>query len=74
MKKGAALRKQKKQHAAVLVKQQAMAAKMELMLREPRPKTWSARMPAYCYTELCVDPGLRMHPADVERMKGGNAQ
>lgn len=61
------MRKPKKQHAAVLVKQQAMAAKMEIMLREPRPQTWSARMPAYCYTVLCPVPGLRMHPAEAER-------
>ena len=24
-----------------------------------RPATWAARMPAYCYTELCPDPALR---------------
>ena len=24
-----------------------------------RPDTWAARMPAYCYTELCPDPALR---------------
>ena len=27
-----------------------------------RPATWSARMPAYCYTELCPDPALRRAP------------
>lgn len=27
-----------------------------------RPSTWSARMPAYCYTELCPDPALRERP------------
>ena len=61
------MRKPKKQHAAVLVKQQAMAAKVEMMLREPPPKTWSARMPAYCFTELCPDRELRRYPADEMR-------
>lgn len=42
-------------------------AKYENMKKEPPPKTWSARMPAYCYTELCVDWELRRWPADVER-------
>lgn len=27
-----------------------------------RPATWAARMPAYCYTELCPDPALREAP------------
>ena len=44
-------------------------AKVETMLREPPPKTWSARMLVYCFTELCVDPELRIHPADVERRR-----
>ncbi len=63
------MRKQKKQHAEVLQKQQAMAAKVEMMLREPPPKTWSARMPAYCFTELCPDWELRRYPADVKRRR-----
>lgn len=25
----------------------------------PCPQTWAARMPPYCFTELCPDPGLR---------------
>ena len=61
------MRKPKKQHADVLVKQQAMAAKYEAMLKSARSRTWSARMPAYCYTALCPVAGLRMHPADAKR-------
>lgn len=29
------------------------------MATGPRPKTWSARMPAYCYTVLCPDERYR---------------
>ncbi len=25
----------------------------------PKPQTWAAGMPPYCFTELCPDPGLR---------------
>lgn len=25
----------------------------------PKPQTWPARMPPYCYTELCPDPARR---------------
>ena len=56
-------------HRAALAATQLREAKYENMKKEPPPKTWSARMPAYCYTELCVVPWLRMHPADVERRK-----
>ncbi len=32
-----------------------------------RPATWSARMPAYCYTELCPDPALRERPSKYRK-------
>ena len=32
-----------------------------------RPATWAARMPAYCYTELCPDPALRERPGRHNR-------
>lgn len=56
-----------KGHIATLAANRGREAKMEIMLREPRPKTWSARMPAYCYTELCPVPGLRRWPASEEK-------
>ena len=37
----------------------AKAATAAEALREPPPDTWSATMPAYCYTVLCPDPELR---------------
>lgn len=42
----------------------------EKMLTGPRPKTWSARMPAYCYTELCPEPELRRYSANEEENDG----
>ena len=32
-----------------------------------RPATWAARMPAYCYTELCPDPALRERPSKYRK-------
>lgn len=32
------------------------------MAESPEPHTWSAQMPAYCYTELCPVPGFRELP------------
>ena len=37
----------------------AKAATAAEALREPPPDTWSATMPAYCYTMLCSDRELR---------------
>ncbi|MBS5606284.1 MAG: hypothetical protein KHX84_18220 [Enterocloster asparagiformis] len=37
----------------------AKAATAAEALRELPPDTWSATMPAYCYTMLCPDPELR---------------
>lgn len=31
----------------------------EGMIGLPRPETWSAQMPAYCYTVLCPELGRR---------------
>lgn len=31
----------------------------------PRVNTWSAIMPAYCYTELCPDPGYHINILSV---------
>lgn len=39
---------------------------MEVAIKEPRKKTWSARMPAYAGTVLCLDRELRPK-------KGGDA-
>ena len=38
------------------------ADKLSVQHAKERPATWSARMPAYCYTELCPDPALRRAP------------
>lgn len=35
------------------------ASVQDYILKGPRPETWSAVMPAYCYTVLCPVPGLR---------------
>lgn len=40
----------------------ARQADLEEMASSPAPKTWSATMPAYCYTELCPVAGLRRPP------------
>ena len=37
----------------------ARQADLEVMASSPTPKTWSATMPAYCYTELCPVAELR---------------
>ena len=52
----------KEEHAAELQAERARAAKQEYILKGPRPKTHSATMPAFCFTELCPDPGLRKRP------------
>lgn len=38
------------------------ASVQDYILKGPRPETWSAVMPAYCYTALCPVPGLRDKP------------
>ena len=42
-----------------LLRCSAVAAADKDMLTGPRPTTWSARMPAYAGTSLCLDPELR---------------
>ena len=37
----------------------ARQADLEVMASSPAPQTWSATMPAYCYTELCPVAELR---------------
>ena len=37
----------------------ARQADLEVMSSSPAPKTWSATMPAYCYTELCPVAEMR---------------
>ena len=57
----------KERREAHAAQERARQTGYEKMLTGPRPKTWSARMPAYCYTELCVDPGMR-------RLEGGRGK
>lgn len=40
----------------------ARAAAAASAVKEPPPDTWSAIMPAYCYTALCPDPERREAP------------
>ena len=47
----------------------AKAATAAEALRESPPDTWSAIMPAYCYTALCPDPNLREAPEGVRRWR-----
>lgn len=45
--------------ANLLQRQSAIAADDRDIITGPKPTTWSARMPAYAGTSLCVDPELR---------------
>lgn len=54
----------KDRQTAHMAQERARQTSYEKMLTGPRPKTWSARMPAYCYTELCVVPELRGYPRE----------
>ena len=45
-----------------LQRKAAIAAADEEIIKGPRPATWSARMPTYAGTSLCVDPELRRVP------------
>ena len=59
---GAAMRKSKKaERADKLNVRHAKEVTYNYEAKE-RPATWAARMPAYCYTELCPDPALRKAP------------
>lgn len=56
-----------KGHIATLAANRGREAKYENMRKDPPTRTWSARMPAYCYTELCPVPELRRYPASEEK-------
>lgn len=47
----------------------ARAAAAASAVQEPPPDTWSATMPAYCYTALCPDPELREAPKRKEKIE-----
>ena len=59
----------KERREAHAAQERARQTGYEKMLTGPRPKTWSARMPAYCFTALCADPGMRR--PEGERGKDG---
>ena len=42
-----------------LQRRSAIAAADKEIINGPKPTTWSARMPAYAGTSLCLDPKLR---------------
>lgn len=52
----------KERQTAHMAQERARQTGYEKMLTGPRPKTWSARMPAYCFTVLCPDAELRRYP------------
>lgn len=52
----------KEEHAAMHSMEHARAAKQGYILKGPKADTFSARMPAYTYTSLCPDRGLREPP------------
>lgn len=47
----------------------ARAAAAASAVQEPPPDTWSATMPAYCYTVLCPDPERRVAPERRETVE-----
>ena len=55
----------------------ARQADLEVMASSPTPKTWSATMPAYCYTERdrqagrSGGDGKQPHAQDLERHDAG---
>lgn len=52
-------RDKKMAKAKAMSQARAKAAEYEADAKRPLPKTWSARMPAYAGTVLCVDLGRR---------------
>lgn len=54
----------KDRQTAHMAQERARQTGYEKMLTSPRPKTWNARMPAYCYTVLCPEPELRRYPEE----------
>jgi len=55
----------KQAKANKVLRASAVAALAESAIREPPPDTWSARMPAYAYTQACLVPELRRPPKGV---------
>lgn len=55
--------------AARATSDRARAAFADSAVREPPPDTWSAIMPAYCYTVLCPDSELRTAPERKEKIE-----
>ncbi|WP_092247385.1 hypothetical protein [Lacrimispora sphenoides] len=53
----------KEEHAVMLTTEHARAAKQDYILKGSKADTFSATMPAYSYTSLCLDPALRTGPA-----------
>ena len=47
----------------------AKAAAAASAVKESPPDTWSANMPAHCYTVLCPDPELRVAPERKKTME-----
>ena len=49
----------KSEYRQVAEQRRRRAAVQDYILKGPRPETWSAVMPAYCYTVLCPVPERR---------------
>jgi hypothetical protein len=53
----------KEEHAIAFYTERSRAAKQDYILKGQKAGTFSALMPAYAYTSLCLDPLLRTGPA-----------
>jgi len=53
-------RNNKEKHEDIMRAERAKQASYTEMVIHPRNKTWSARMPAYCFTTLCPDSRYRI--------------
>ncbi|MEY8357054.1 hypothetical protein AALB39_27435 [Lachnospiraceae bacterium 54-53] len=54
------MRKSSKEHKGQLARREkALQAETATMIKAPPVETFSAQMPAFTYTSLCLDPELR---------------
>lgn len=62
-------KERRQQEADAIRYQQSKAAWIE---HGPRTSTWSARMPAYCFTSLCPGPVGQAMEENYQRGETGN--
>lgn len=56
----------KEEHATAFYTERSRAAKQDYILKGPKAGTFSAQMPAFSNTSLCLIPSLRTGPACAE--------